>query len=100
MADISVPSSTTATVIVPAARHRDWVTIQNASPSTSVFIGYDGTVPTVPGGANTGIELLPLTTFHFSRNEATPQSNINAIQAVQTSGAAVLLRVQVSQVNA
>jgi hypothetical protein len=75
------------------------MTIQNASSHLPVYISYDGSTPTVPGGSNTGIEIAPGQTAHFARNEAAPQSNCNAVLAVQTSGFPVVLRYTVAQVN-
>ena len=100
MPEFSVPSSSTASEVVPAAKVRDWLTIQNASLTTPVYISIDGTDPTVPGGANTGLAIDPGQTWHFARNEACPQSNLAAVKAIQTSGSAVVLRFQVAQANA
>lgn len=93
IAALSVPSSGTPSLLVPAAPvERHWLAITNHGDA-NVFYSVDDvrntpSLLTPSGGVAPGILLRPGDTHFFGRNNAAAQSNTGPVYVVQQSGTA------------
>lgn len=94
---ISIPSSTTATLVVPATNNlRNNIRIQNQG-NAPVYYCYDGDAAvTVAGGARPGIMLAVNEVVNLEPSYNNPMSLSNAVYVVQTSGTAQNISVVVT----